>query len=132
MTRSDEFVKVFVSADSTQKLRTMKGRTGLTPNILSRLAITLSLREPGLGDPNSYATDGMEFNRYTLLGQYDSIMMALVRERCIADGLEPDTDLGEQLRVHLNRGVEVLYPRLKSINDLVDLMPNPKDSEAIE
>ena len=124
MTRSDEFVKVFVSADSTQKLRTMKGRTGLTPNILSRLAITLSLREPGLGDPNSYATDGMEFNRYTLLGEYDSLVLALLRERCAADGMDIDTDLTPQLRAHINRGTEILYARVRSITDLVTLIPD--------
>ncbi len=120
---SDRIVKVFISADSTQKLRTLKGRTGLTPNILCRLALALSLREPGLLDPAALPSDGMEFNRYTLFGPHDLLIVALLRERCLQDGLDPDEeDLSEQLRAHINRGVGVLYPRLKSVSDLGDLV----------
>ena len=114
--------KIFISAGSTQKLRTLKGRTGLTPNILSRLALTLSLKEPGRPDPSSYPNDGMEFNRYTLLGEHDLLIMSLLREWCIQNGLGDAADLADQLRAHINRGVNILYPRLKVLGDLGGLI----------
>ena len=48
---TERIVKIFLSADNTQKVRTLKGRTGLTPNILCRFALALSLRDPGVAGP---------------------------------------------------------------------------------
>ena len=64
-------------------------------------------------DPSTFPNDGMEFNRYTLLGAHEVLMLALVRQRCLQDGLDPETELEEQLRAHINRGIGILYPRLK-------------------
>ena len=96
----------------------MKGRTGITPNILCRFALALSLRDPGVPDPASFPNDGMEFNRYTLLGPHEVLMLALVRQRCLNDGLDPYDELAEQLRAHINRGIGILYPRLRKLSDL--------------
>ena len=115
---AERIIKIFLSADNTQKVRTLKGRTGLTPNILCRFALSLSLRDPGVPDPAAFPNDGMEFNRYTLLGPHEVILLALLRQRCVQDGLDPDSDLPEQLHAHINRGVSILYPRLRSISDL--------------
>ena len=120
--------KIFISAGSTQKLKTLKGRTGLTPNILSRLALSLSLKEPGRPDPGSYPNDGMEFNRYTLLGEHDLLIMSLLREWCIQSGLGDTADLSDQLRAHINRGVNILYPRLKVLGDLGGLIAQSKST----
>ena len=119
---TERIVKVFLSADNTQKVRTLKGRTGLTPNILCRFALALSLRDPGVPDPSAYPNDGMEFNRYTLLGSHEVLMLALLRQRCVEDGLNPDEDLPEQLRAHINRGVTVLYPRLRTLSDIGEMI----------
>ena len=64
----------------------------------------------------------MEFNRYTLLGSHDLLVMALLREWCLQNGLDPDEGLAEQLRAHINRGVSILYPRLKAVGDLGDIV----------
>ena len=120
--RIDRIIKILLSADNTQKIRTLKGRTGLTPNILCRFALTLSLRDPGVPDPSSYSNDGMEFNRYTLFGSYEVLLLALVRQRCLQDGLDPDIELAEQLRAHINRGVGILYPRLRTLADLGEIV----------
>ena len=115
---ADRITKIFLSADNTQKVRTLKGRTGLTPNILCRFALTLSLRDPGMPDPSMYTNDGMEFNSYTLLGQQEVVLLALVRQRCLQHRIDPDAEMAEQLRAHVNRGVGVLYPRVRSLLDL--------------
>ena len=115
---ADRIIKLFLSADNTQKVRTLKGRTGLTPNILCRFALSLSLRDPGAPDAAAFPSDGMEFNRYTLFGSHEVILLALLRQRCVQDGLDPESDLAEQLHAHINRGIGILYPRLRSISDL--------------
>ena len=101
--------RIHVSEDSRHKLSILKGRTGLLPNILCRLGFSLSLVEPSIPKPENYPTDGSEFNRYTLMGEWDPLIVALLKERCRADGLPLDDEsLVEQLRAHLNRGVELL------------------------
>lgn len=122
MTTTERIVKIFLSADNTQKVRTLKGRTGLTPNILCRFALALSLRDPGAPDPTAFPSDGMEFNRYTLLGAHEPLILALLRQRCVMDGFVPDEELPEQLRAHINRGVAILYPRLRTLSDLGEMV----------
>ena len=119
--------RIHVSEDSRHKLSILKRRTGLLPNVLCRLGFSLSLTEPGIPKPEDYRTDGSEFNRYTLMGEWDSLIVALLKERCAADGLELDDDsLADQFRAHLNRGVGLLYGRVKGLSDLMALLP--KDS----
>jgi DNA sulfur modification protein DndE len=65
----------------------------------------------------------MEFNRYTLTGQWDSLFIALLKERCIQDGLDIESCLSEQFLAHLNRGIALVYNRVKNIGDLTKLIP---------
>ena len=116
--------RIYISEDSRSKLSILKGRTGLLPNVLCRLGLSLSLIESGIPKPDDYPTDGSEFNRYTLMGEWDALIVALLKERCAADGLELDDDsLANQFRGHLNRGVGLLYGRVKGLSDLVGLLP---------
>ena len=105
------------------RLRNLKARTGLTPNLLCRLGFCLSLAEPGVPDPQLYG-DGQarEFNRYTLTGQWDLFFFSLLRERLVQDGLDLEADLEVQFKAHLSRGVLLLYQRLKNLEDLADMM----------
>ena len=104
-------------------LRTLKMRTGLNPNILSRIAFCVSLGESGIPDSHLYDEDGQEFNRYTLTGEWDVFFISLLKERLIADGLDPSQDLVPSFKAHLNRGVMSLHTRVKGLGDLVDLIP---------
>jgi len=117
------FNRIRISVDATNKLRTLKARTGLTPNFLCRLAFTLSLNEPGIPDPHVYDENGQEFNRYTLTGEYDQLFISLLKERLVLDGLDPAMDLLPQFKAHLNRGVPLLCGRVRSLIDLHDLLP---------
>lgn len=114
--------RIYVGEDVDQRLRNLKARTGLTPNLLCRLGICLSLAEPGIPDPDLYAnSQAREFNRYTLTGQWDLFFFSLLRERLAQDGLDVDSELEPQFHAHLNRGVLLLYQRLKTLADLGDL-----------
>ena len=116
--------RIYVSEDSRHKLSILKGRTGLLPNVLCRLGLSLSLMESSIPRPEDYPTNGSEFNRYTLMGEWDPLIVALLKERCATDGLPLDDEsLGEQFRAHLNRGVELLYARVRGLSDLAALLP---------
>lgn len=124
--------RIHLSEDSRHKLSILKGRTGLLPNVLCRLGLSLSLVDPSIPRPENYPTDGSEFNRYTLMGEWDSLIVALLKERCAADGLPLDNEnLANQFRAHLNRGVELLYARVKGLSDLVELLPTETQPHSV-
>jgi DNA sulfur modification protein DndE len=90
----------------------------------------VSLNDPTVPDPNAYPPDSeREINRYTLTGEWDMLFVAMLKERCIHDGLDIDQQIEEQFRAHVNRGVLILYNRLKSINDLANLLPKQTGNE---
>lgn len=73
--------KFKISSSSTAKLKYLKSKTGLTPNILSRFAVTLALAdESGLGNASVSDLDGQEFNAPTLFGEHLDIYEALLRQ----------------------------------------------------
>lgn len=99
-------------------LRSLKAKTGLTPNLLCRLGFCLSLRMPGIPNPSDYdENSSRELNRYTLTGQWDSFFIAILRERMYQDGI-PTDQIEEQFRAHMNRGVIVLFQRVKNLGDV--------------
>jgi DNA sulfur modification protein DndE len=115
--------RVYVGEEVDWRLRVLKARTGLTPNLLCRLGFCLSLAEPGIPDPDLYGDGNVrEFNRYTLTGQWDPLFFALLRERLVRDHLDPEVDLESQFRGHLSRGVLLLYQRLKGLEDIASLV----------
>lgn len=113
-------------------LRVLRSRTGVTPNILCRMGFALSLDEPGLPNPDAYSEDSArEINRYTLLGEYDVIYVALLRQRMSDDASTGRTDnedhnLDAQFRAHMNRGVMLLAARVKSLPDLLAELARPR------
>ncbi|MCZ7570922.1 MAG: DNA sulfur modification protein DndE [Ardenticatenaceae bacterium] len=130
--RAMGFNRIYVGGEVDLRLRNLKARTGLTPNLLCRLGFCLSLAEQGIPDPQLYA-DGQarEFNRYTLTGQWDLFFFALLRERLVEDGLDPEVDLEAQFKAHLSRGVLLLYQRLKRLEDLADLIDDAQQGAGV-
>lgn len=112
--------KIRVCNEASERLKLLKGRTGLTPNILARLGFCLSLKEAGIPNVDLYPEEDREFNRYTLLGEWDDLYVALLRQRMTQDGL-PDSQLEDQFRAHLNRGVIALSKLVKSMPDIARL-----------
>ncbi len=112
-----------VCEEASLRLRTLKSRTGLTPNILCRLGFCLSLNDPTPPNPAQYPQDSLrEINRYTLTGPWDSLFVALLKERCQQDGFG-EGDWEDQFRAHVNRGVLQLYKQVHGLEDLMRLIP---------
>jgi DNA sulfur modification protein DndE len=98
----------------------LKARTGLTPNILCRLGFCLSLAEPGEPISDSSELSPREINRYTLLGEYDKLFVALFVHRHPEAAADPN--VSERLFVqHVHRGVTMLANRVKTIGSLAEL-----------
>ncbi|MEX1014536.1 MAG: DndE family protein [Candidatus Paceibacterota bacterium] len=115
--------KLYISEDTDKKLRVLKSRTGLTPNLLIRYGMAFSLEEDGMPDQSLYGDDQFrEFNRYTLTGPWDLYFTALVKERILEDDLDPERDFELQFKAHIARGVHLIYQRLKSLEDIGDMI----------
>jgi DNA sulfur modification protein DndE len=120
------FNRIRLSKSATTRLSILKGKTGITPNILCRIGFCISLRDPLVPNPENYDEEGQEINRYTLTGEWDKFFIALLKERLLRDGLDLNNDLFPQLRAHINRGAINLYDRVKKLGDLQDLLPKEK------
>ena len=58
-----------VNQEVSHRLSLLKGRTGLTPNILCRIGFTLSLNDPTIPNPADYPPDSERIiDRHVLTG----------------------------------------------------------------
>ena len=98
-----------------QQLRTLKTRTGMPANILCRLGFCLSLEEPGMPPqlPKGFPV-GREINRYTLLGEYEYLLLALLKAKIYTNTLQPE-DINQFFLCHINYGIELIYVRIVSV-----------------
>ena len=62
--------RIRISERATARLKYLKSRTGLTPNVLSRFAFVLSIREMRRVSGSGRALGGQEFNSSTLFGEH--------------------------------------------------------------
>jgi DNA sulfur modification protein DndE len=120
------YSKLKISEDATSKLRFLRNRTGLTPNLLCRVALMLSLDEGPIGHRAPPDEDGSEFNAYTLTGEYGALFAALLRwveEGPLSEEPMDNAALLDRLRGHIHRGVGTLSVRAKSPADVLRLVP---------
>lgn len=105
--------RVRFSTEADNRLRMLKARTGLTPNIICRLGLCVSLDEPGQPRSDSSEPSQREINRYTLLGEYDLLFVTLLSVRHAEVAEDPD-ELARLFVEHLHRGITLLANRLKA------------------
>lgn len=122
MSEIASFSRVQLDEGVTNKLRSLKGQTGLERNYLCRIALCYSLREPQPVQPSEYDSEGQELNRSLLLGDHDAMYIALTQERLRQEGRDIEEEFYEQFVAHINRGVEQIG-RLSDLSDLYDLIP---------
>ena len=118
--------KIPFTLESENRLRMLKARTGLDRNYLCRLGFCLSLEESGI--PKLYsdkAKSGREIDRYTLLGQHGQAYLALlsVWMKDNKTSLSKNVDMDIMFVAHMNRGVEIVSSRIRSLSDLANLLP---------
>lgn len=117
-----QFSRIHTSQRCRGILSNLKIKTGLTPNILSRFGICLSLKDPSIPNPEEFDENGTEFLPLVLFGEHEKLFLALMIDRLHRDGLDPEKYLNIMLRAHLNRGVYSLLSRvygLSGINEMI-------------
>lgn len=106
-----------MSYRSQNLLAQLKSRTGLTPNILGRFAMCLSLNDPSPPNPEEFDEKGSEIHPSVLFGEYEDIFLALMTLRLKRDGLDPEIYINKMMRAHFNRGTIALFARMHDISD---------------
>jgi len=109
--------KIKLTNDSSERLKQLKAKTGLTPNILCRIGFCLSLKDHTVPDPEKYPEEDREFNRYTLLGEWDLLYVVLLRQRLLTDQVAGYSE-ESYFRAHVNRGVYLLSRQVKCLADI--------------
>ena len=119
------FVKqIRLSSQARDQLIRLKTRTGIGQwNILCRWAFCVSLKEPTPPTPVDIPADSnVEMTWHVFGGEHHELYAALVRERCVSDGLKAsDEVVAKQFRLHLHRGLSYLATpnAVRNIGDLV-------------
>jgi DNA sulfur modification protein DndE len=114
---------------ASNDLKALKARTGITPNLLCRLGFCLSVEDVSPLDPDAFPGDSDRvIDRHVLLGGYDTLFVAMMKERMHQDGLDPQDSelLGKYFRAHVHRGIHLLTKRTRSLADLARVIAKPQ------
>lgn len=103
--------QIKLSQQEKEKLIRLKAKTGIPHwNVLCRWALCYSLANPTIPHgPEIPSDSNVEMSWLTFGGDCHEIYDALLRQRCIEDGIETDSaSLAHYFRLHLNRGINFL------------------------
>lgn len=115
-----------LTVQDKEKLSRLKGKTGiLNWNVLCRWALCCSLKEPSIPlDLPLGEESNVEISWMTFGGENYKIYEALIKARCIRDGLGTDeATLAKYFRLHLSRGIAYLSSTnlIRSLDDLLKM-----------
>ena len=117
------FSRIRMSFRSQNLLGTMKKRTGLTPNLLARFSLCLSLKDQSVPNPDEFDEKGSEISPLVLFGEYEDVFRALMIQRLKTDKLPMDSQmLNKMLKAHLNRGTIALFARIHDLSDFNEMI----------
>jgi DNA sulfur modification protein DndE len=119
--------QIRLSTQAKDQLIRLKTKTGIQQwNVLCRWAFCLSLRQPTPPSPVDVPADSnVEMSWQVFGGESQEIYLALLKERCLRDGLDiADDVVAAQFRLHLHRGIGYLASpqTIRSVGDLVRLL----------
>ncbi|MFE6981117.1 DNA sulfur modification protein DndE [Streptomyces griseus] len=100
-----------LATPSKDRLGRLKRTTGIAQwNVLCRWALSLSLADPSTPLVKDIVTDSnVEMTWKTFAGPHGDLYLALLKQRCVADGLDPtDENVSKTLTIHLARGIGYL------------------------
>lgn len=110
------------SKETGEKLVALQATTGLTWNILSRLAVSLSLNDPTIPELVENKS-GVEIHRNAMTGENDYVYKALIRQH--AQRNVPDEEYFPDLfNAHLERGISLLDNEYKHAGNYEKFLQN--------
>ncbi|BES64346.1 hypothetical protein SANA_07850 [Gottschalkiaceae bacterium SANA] len=95
------------SGKAQELLLELKNATKITPNILSRYAIALSVKQQKPLEELEYDVSGLEFNRHVLTGNFDATFKSLISQREERE-LTDEEYFPHYIKLHLERGIRML------------------------
>ncbi|WP_135556452.1 DndE family protein [Paenibacillus cymbidii] len=96
------------SKKAEEQIKALQNSVNLQPNVLARLAISVSLMDSNPIDISLHRDqNGLEFNRVTLTGEYDAIYKALIIQHT-GENLSDEDYFPLYFKAHLERGVPLL------------------------
>lgn len=104
-----------ISKIATDTLKLLKARTGVTPNLVCRMALLLSLEDGKRGGMKDCDQDGSEFNSITLFGEHEQLFECLLIE--VHGALD-----GKQYASVISSHIETGLVRLRKSKTLIDLV----------
>jgi DNA sulfur modification protein DndE len=110
------------SKEAAEKLVALQSATGLTRNILSRIAVSLSLRDPSL--PKLVENEsGVDIPRSAMTGENDYIFKALFRQHARRN-ITDEEYFPDLFNAHLDRGIVLLENEYKHAGNYDKLLQN--------
>lgn len=104
-------------------LKYLQSTTGLTPNILARISISLSLLNSPIPEEVQSDSKGLEFNRNTLTGEHDYFYKSLIRQHA-GKNIPEDEYFPNIFNAHLTRGVQLLEQEYKHAGNYNKFLTN--------
>ena len=94
--------------------------TNYAPFILSKLAISMSLKSKETLKETDFKTDsyGLELNSQTITGEWDELYKSLI-EMFEGKHLSDDDYFQKYLKAHLDRGARLIYSEFRYSNDFL-------------
>lgn len=119
--------KIKTAKRTMELFEEMTASTNYAPFILSKLAISMSLKSGTPLQESDFKTDsyGLELNRQTITGEWDDLYKGLV-EMFEGQHLSDDDYFQKYLKAHLDRGARMIYSEFKYNNDFLLAMMNTK------
>lgn len=112
--------KIRTSKKTMSIFEELAASTNYAPFILSKLAISLSIKSGVPFEESDFHTDtfGLELNRQTITAEWDDLYKCLItmsEKRHIED----DEYFQKYIKAHLDRGAKMLYSEFKYNNDFL-------------
>jgi DNA sulfur modification protein DndE len=119
--------QIRLASQAKDQLVRLKSRSEIHQwNILCRWAFCISIAEETPPTPVDIPADSnVEMTWHVFGGEYHELYFALLRERCILDGIDihDEAAVNRQFRLHLHRGIGYMATpnRIRSTADLVGI-----------
>ncbi|MBM7691624.1 DNA sulfur modification protein DndE [Peribacillus deserti] len=114
--------RIKTSKMTGEKLAALQSTTGLTWNILSRIAVSLSLRDPSIPALVENKS-GVDIHRNAMTGEYDYIYKALIRQHAQRN-VSDEEYFPDLFNAHLERGIGLLDSEYRHAGNYEKLLQN--------
>jgi DNA sulfur modification protein DndE len=114
--------RIKFSKEASDALNKMKGKVGISWNLICRIGFCMSLDDMTPVNPKDYKADGsIEIEKKILIGQEEELYYALLKQRCLLEKIE-ESQYVDYFKAHMNRGVLLISKRVGTFKDLAQLL----------